>query len=96
MCQSHTGRLTGLWFLPKLAFGLNTNDGDYSVLVSPEDGPIMGWNMYRRHVGNIILLAVKPFVLSLCYYVIKEHNTMSYSMINPTVYRLPNNERQKI
>ena len=40
--QSHTGRLTGLWFLPKLAFGLNTNDGDYSVLVSPEDGPIMG------------------------------------------------------
>ena len=26
MCQSHTGRLTGLWFLPKPAFGLNTND----------------------------------------------------------------------
>ena len=26
MCQSHTGCLTGLWFLPKLAFGLNTND----------------------------------------------------------------------
>ena len=24
MCQSHTGRLTGLWFLPKPAFGLNT------------------------------------------------------------------------
>jgi len=22
--QSHTGRLTGLWFLPKLALGLNT------------------------------------------------------------------------
>jgi hypothetical protein len=22
--QSHTGRLTGLWFLPKLAQGLNT------------------------------------------------------------------------
>ena len=28
MCQSHTGRLTGLWFLPKPAFGLNTNDDD--------------------------------------------------------------------
>jgi hypothetical protein len=27
-CQSHTGRLTGLWFLPKPAFGLNTNDDD--------------------------------------------------------------------
>ena len=25
MCQSHTGRLTGLWFLPKPTFGLNTN-----------------------------------------------------------------------
>jgi hypothetical protein len=23
--QSHTGRLTGLWFLPKLALGLNTD-----------------------------------------------------------------------
>jgi hypothetical protein len=23
--RSHTGRLTGLWFLPKLAQGLNTN-----------------------------------------------------------------------
>ena len=24
--QSHTGRLTGLWFLPRLAQGLNTNN----------------------------------------------------------------------
>jgi hypothetical protein len=24
--QSHTGRLTGLWFLPKLAQGPNTNN----------------------------------------------------------------------
>jgi hypothetical protein len=24
-CQSHTGRLTGLWFLPKPAQGLNIN-----------------------------------------------------------------------
>ena len=28
MCQSHTGRLTGLWFLPKPAFELNANDDD--------------------------------------------------------------------
>jgi hypothetical protein len=28
VCQSHTGRLTGLWFLPKLAQRLNTNDDD--------------------------------------------------------------------
>ena len=27
-CQSHTGRLTGLWFLPKLAQGLNTNNNN--------------------------------------------------------------------
>ena len=31
MCQSHTGRLTGLWFLPKPAFGLNTNDDDIYI-----------------------------------------------------------------
>ena len=31
--QSHTGRLTGLWFLPKLAFGLNTND-DNTITIS--------------------------------------------------------------
>jgi hypothetical protein len=24
--QSHTGPLTGLWFLPKLALGLNTDN----------------------------------------------------------------------
>jgi hypothetical protein len=27
--QSHTGRLTGLWFLSKLAQGLNTNNKIY-------------------------------------------------------------------
>jgi hypothetical protein len=27
--QSHTGRLTGLWFLPKLAQGLNTNNNKH-------------------------------------------------------------------
>ena len=26
--QSHTGRLIGLWFLPKLAQGLNNNNDD--------------------------------------------------------------------
>ena len=31
MCQSHTGRLTGLWFLPEAAFGLNTNDDEDAV-----------------------------------------------------------------
>ena len=31
VCQSHTGRLTGLWFLPKPAFGLNTNDDDILI-----------------------------------------------------------------
>ena len=33
MCQSHTGRLTGLWFLPKPAFGLNTNDDDERQMI---------------------------------------------------------------
>jgi hypothetical protein len=29
--QSHTGRLTGLWFLPKLAQGLNTNNNNNNL-----------------------------------------------------------------
>jgi hypothetical protein len=29
--QSHTGRLTGLWFLPKLAQGLNTNNNNKKI-----------------------------------------------------------------
>jgi hypothetical protein len=29
--QSHTGRLTGLWFLPKLTQGLNTNNNKILV-----------------------------------------------------------------
>ena len=36
--QSHTGRLTGLWFLPKLALGLNTN---YLLTNSPLPDPIL-------------------------------------------------------
>ena len=34
MCQSHTGRLAGLWFLPKPAFGLNTNDDDIYIYMA--------------------------------------------------------------
>jgi len=26
VCQNHTGRVTGLWFLPSPAFRLNTNE----------------------------------------------------------------------
>ena len=29
-CNNPVRELTGLWFLPKLAFGLNTNDDEYS------------------------------------------------------------------
>jgi hypothetical protein len=29
--QSHTGRLIGLWFLPKLAQRLNTNNNNNNV-----------------------------------------------------------------
>jgi len=32
--QSHTGHLTGLWFLPKLTQGLNTNNNKNNNLVS--------------------------------------------------------------
>ena len=26
VCQSHAGHMTGLWFLPALPLGLNTNE----------------------------------------------------------------------
>ena len=45
MCQSHTGRLTGLWFLSKPAFGLNTND-DESLLM-----PLFGQG--NRHTYDV-------------------------------------------
>jgi hypothetical protein len=54
VCQSHTGRLTGLWFLPKPAFGLNTNDDD-----DDDDG------VSRRDVGYSVsdfLNECSPFI----------------------------------
>jgi len=30
--QSHTGRLIGIWFLPKLAQGLNTNNNKFQIV----------------------------------------------------------------
>ena len=29
VCQSHTGHMTGLWFLPARPLSLNTNDDVY-------------------------------------------------------------------
>jgi hypothetical protein len=34
----HTGRLTGLWFLPKPAKGLNTNDDDENLSLNTFNG----------------------------------------------------------
>ena len=42
MCQSHTGRLTGLWFLPKPALGLNTNDDDDLIGSSYKFDTVLG------------------------------------------------------
>jgi len=38
--QSHTGRLTGLWFLPKLAQGLNTNNKIIITDIFSENGGV--------------------------------------------------------
>jgi hypothetical protein len=54
--QSHTGRLTGLWFLPKLAQGLNTNNNNkmrvfiLSITFSKER-LILGW--IQRNIINV-------------------------------------------
>ena len=55
MYQSHTGRLTGLWFLPKPAFGLNTNDDDISYGGIKDDQlsvAIMLWNCVQVETGS--------------------------------------------
>ena len=33
VCQSHTGHMTGLWFLPTRPLRLNTNDDDFVLFV---------------------------------------------------------------
>ena len=57
MYQSHTGRLTGLWFLPKPAFGLNTNDDDDDGRKAKEEGRIRmegsGGIRCKQLVGNV-------------------------------------------
>ena len=55
MCQSHTGRLTGLWFLLKPAFGLNTNDDDYEYYTNG-DGPYTDYYFHSLVLEFIYLL----------------------------------------
>ena len=63
MYQSHTGRLTGLWFLPKPAFGLNTNDDDDFWTARH-----VTWNIHHLGVLTIRRLWTTPINLLLLYY----------------------------
>ena len=67
MCQSHTGRLTGLWFLPKPAFGLNTTDDDiYIYIYKTYSSP---FRLHRhaaaiaRTNGQTLEMLIKPRLL---------------------------------
>jgi hypothetical protein len=46
-CQSHTGRLTRLWFLPKLAQGLNTNQSIIQLYSSTYLPYIVLWSLCK-------------------------------------------------
>jgi hypothetical protein len=48
--QSHTGRLTGLWFLPKLAQGLNTNNNNVHFKNS-----LKMFELTSQHFGSYVL-----------------------------------------
>ena len=58
MCQSHTGRLTGLWFLPKPAFGLNTNDDDYGCFCS------LSYPASKQHTPYYVMCGQYIFTLT--------------------------------
>ena len=60
MCQSHTGRLTELWFLPKPAFGLNTNDDDDVLGVALE---LLNLQLY--YIKYYLLVNVKGITWDL-------------------------------
>ena len=69
MCQSHTGRLTGLWFLPKPAFGLNTDDDDDLVYAGRGGSAACGEGLGFLVVETAplrILLRAWMFVPCLC------------------------------
>ena len=61
MCQSHTGRLTGLWFLSKPAFGLNTNDDDDETKVTSYDFDIGDDGQLPSSVYEALYILGLPF-----------------------------------
>ena len=56
VCQSHTGHMTGLWFLPTLPLRLNTNEW---MKLMPEDD---------KHVTDILLNKMEFLVKDILIY----------------------------
>ena len=44
VCQSHTGHMTGLWFLPTRPLRLNTNERMSKYYCSPKSGKVSRLN----------------------------------------------------
>ena len=83
MCQSHTGRLTGLWFLPKPAFGLNTNDDDIfrikrlkSLFHPVPSTDAFSWNTYYP-------------LTKLLYFIVHTVGDLKSPASNPALSSLP-------
>ena len=95
MCQSHTGRLTGLWFLPKPAFGLNTNDDDtdkYIVVNLLSRAKVESGKCGLVEVVTVILgvsraiWIKKSIVLSSLF--VKSHKLWDNDLFMPCTYRV--------
>ena len=59
VCQSHTGHMTGLWFLPVLPLRLNTNEMIRGLVPDRPWGlPSLLYNAYRLPFPGIKRLGV--------------------------------------
>ena len=86
MCQSHTGRLTGLWFLPKPAFGLNTNDDDEFKSASHDQAS------HKKENKPSVMLGIE--ILMLCVGTVPNIDTsclmtLSSKMVKVAVCKFP-------
>ena len=82
--QSHTGRLTGLWFLPKPAFGLNTNNNNNISRTAQLTSRRCILNIYSTNILTEYFkhAAHSPFFFPLCSRGRLFHNAIFFGSCN--------------
>jgi hypothetical protein len=68
--QSHTGHMTGLWFLPTRSLRLNTNEWRNSI-------PIANW----CQVTKVTALQLEPLWLTVCYRLLERTSCTQRSVV---------------